>query len=214
MSEKLSITLESRTIFGKKVARLRRAGVLPGTVYGKTQEPLAVQVDARLFADTYRKAGRTALVELSVGDRAPIAAFVHTLQRHPVTRAIIHVDFLAVDLKAEVTVAVPIHIVGESPLVAMGDAILNQQLTALDIRALPAELPQAITIDVSGLDSFEKSIHARDIALPEGAHLATNPDELVIGLSVSRTAAAEEDEVAETAAAEPELVREKDEDEE
>src|SRR5262249_286087 len=144
----------------------RREGLLPATVYGKGVGPFAVQLNARTFSDVLRHAGRTTLVELDIPGQLPQSAFIHALQRHPVTRAIIHADFRVGDLRTEITVAIPIHIVGESDLVERGDALLNQVLTTVDVRALPAELPHAIEVDVSGLDSLDKSIYVRDITLP------------------------------------------------
>lgn len=212
MADRLTLDLENRTLIGKKVNRLRRAGLLPATVYGKGVGPFAVQLDARLFNDTYRRAGRTGLVELNIPGQPGVSVFIHSLQRHPVSRAIVHVDFLAVDLRIEVTVDVPVHIVGESELVRRGDALLNQVLTTLAVRALPAEIPSAIEVDVSGLDSFDKSIHVGDIALQAKGEIVTPADELVVSLSQTRPEEAEEaEETAE--AAEPELVRETREDE-
>ncbi|MEP7189469.1 MAG: 50S ribosomal protein L25, partial [Roseiflexaceae bacterium] len=88
---------------------------------------------------------------------------------------------------------------------------LNQVLNTLNVRALPAELPSYIEVDISVLDSMEKSIHVRDIAALEHGEIVTDPDELVVSLSQSRP-----EEVVEEApdTAEPELVREKREDEE
>lgn len=208
MSEKHTLSLEPRTVLGKKVRRLRRSGVLPATVYGKGVDPIAVQVDARSFNTVYRRAGRTSLVELHIAGRQPLAAFIHALQRHPVTRDIIHVDFRAVDLTRAVEVAVPLHIEGESPLVESGEAVLNQVLNAVEIQALPANIPAYIAVNISGLDAFDKSIHVRDLMLPPGVTLVTSGDELVVSLAHVR--AAEEEEAATAAeTAEPELVRER-----
>ncbi len=207
MSEKYTLSLEVRSVLGKKVSRLRRNGVLPATVYGKGVAPMAVQVDTRSFQDVYRRAGRTALVELQIAGQKPLAAFIHSLQRHPVTRAIIHADFRAVDLRQEIQVAVPLHIAGESPLAARGDAVVNQVMSVVEIRALPADIPAHITVDISGLDSFDRSIHVRDLALPPGAALVTPGDELVVNLATTRAAVAEEEAVE--APHEPELVRER-----
>ena len=93
MSEKFTLSLEPRSVLGKKVKRLRRSGILPATVYGKGVEPIAVQVDTRSFQAIYRQAGRTSLIELHITGHPPLAAFIHALQRHPVTRDIIHADF-------------------------------------------------------------------------------------------------------------------------
>jgi len=214
MADKIKLELETRTVVGKKVNRLRRAGVLPATVYGKGVGPFTVQMSARNFNEAYRRAGKTSLVDLSIPDQPVQSAFIHTLQRHPVSRAILHADFLVVDLMTEISVEVPIHLIGESELVERGDAALNQVLNTLNVRALPAELPSYIEVDISVLDSLDKSIHVRDIAALEHGAIVTDENELIISLSQTRP---EEEEVAEEEApetAEPELVREKREDEE
>jgi large subunit ribosomal protein L25 len=215
MADRITLELENRTLTGKKVGRLRREGILPATVYGKGVGPFTVQLNARTFNDVYRHAGRTALVDVAVPGQKGQSAFIHSLQRHPVTRAILHVDFLVVDLKTEITVEVPIHIIGESELVVRGDATLNQVLTTLDVRALPAELPPYVDVDISGLDSMDKSVHVRDITLSGKGAIVTPEDELIVSLTPARVE--EEEEVAveeEVTEAEPELVREKREDEE
>ena len=213
MADRIKVKLEKRSVIGKKVAKLRREGILPATVYGKGVGPYSVQMDARTFNDMYRKAGRTTLIDLDIPGEKGVSAFVHMLQRHPVTRNIIHVDFRAVDLRTNVTVAVPIHIVGESELVERNDAVLNQAITAIEVSALPTELPSHITVDISGLDSMEKSIHVRDLAPLEHGSFVTDPDELIVSLSPTRPVEEEEAEAAEEGEAEPELVREGDEDE-
>lgn len=210
MADKITLALDKRDIIGKKVSRLRRAGILPATVYGKGVGPFSVQLEARTFAQTLRQAGRTKLIELQIPGERMHSAFIHALQRHPVSREIIHVDFHVVDLNTEITVSIPIHIVGASALVDRGDAVLNQVLTALDVRALPADLPHAIEVDISGMDSFDKNIHVSDIQLPSVGVIITPPDELVVNLTPARA----EEEPTEAAPAEPELVREKREEEE
>ena len=212
MADKIKLELETRTVVGKKVSRLRRAGVLPATVYGKGVGPFTVQMSARGFNEAYRRAGKTSLVDLTIPGQPVQSAFIHSLQRHPVSRALLHADFLVVDLKIAITVEVPIHLVGESELVERGDATLNQVLNTLSVRALPAELPSYIEVDISVLDSLDKSVHVRDIAALEHGAIVADDDELIVSLSQSRP----EEEVAEEAApeaAEPELVREKREDE-
>jgi large subunit ribosomal protein L25 len=211
MSEGVKITLENRTVLGKKVKTLRRQGILPATVYGKNVGPFAVQLPLRAFQDVYRKVGRTKLMELSIPGQVNVSAFVHSLQRHPVSREISHVDFLAVDLKIAITIAVPVHLVGTSPLVNLGDALLNQAVNTIEVSALPQALPSSVEVDISVLDHLEKSIHVRDLSLPEGATFAGDGDLLVVNLTPVRASA--EDGEAE-APAEPTLIREKREDEE
>jgi large subunit ribosomal protein L25 len=214
MAERVTLSLEPRTVLGKKVKTLRRAGILPATVYGKGVASIAVQVEEHTFNDLYRRAGRTTLVDLQIPDQPILSSFIHALQRHPVSRAIIHVDFLAVDLLTEMVVAVPLHIVGESPLVARNDALLNVVQTTLDVRALPTDVPSAINVDVSGLDSFDKSIYVRDITPPDKVTIEMSADELLVSLTPTRPEAEEEEPLAEEITAEPELVREREDEEE
>jgi large subunit ribosomal protein L25 len=203
-----------RTVLGKKVKRLRREGLLPATVYGKGISPISIQLNERVFNQTYRQVGRSALVELTIPDHPMQSAFIHAVQRHPLTRAIIHVDFRVVDLSVEITVEVPITYVGESELVERGDAVLNTVGNSLLVRALPARLPQHINVDISSLDEIGKSIHVRDLAPSDDYTIQSDPEELLVSLAVARTAEEEEVVVEEEAEAEPELIREEREDEE
>jgi large subunit ribosomal protein L25 len=136
-----------------------------------------------------RQAGRTNLVNLHIeGEAEPIQAFVHSYQRHPVSRAIIHVDFHAVNMSETVDVELRIHLVGVSPLVHRGDAMYNQGGN-IRVRALPGNIPTHIEVDVSVLDSAEKSIVVRDIVLPAGVVLLSSEDELVVNLVTTRRSA-------------------------
>ena len=177
----IEIKLQKRAVIGKKVNNLRKAGILPATVYGKHLAPINVQTELRGFMPLMKAAGRTNLVTLHIEGEAPIAAFVHTYQRHPVSRTIIHVDFHAVDLNETVEVDVPVHMIGASIMVTRGDALLNN-VTSLRVKALPTSLPSSLTVDISVLDSLEKAIHVSDIVLPAGATIIGNGGDLVVGL--------------------------------
>jgi large subunit ribosomal protein L25 len=208
MSQKLSIALEPRTLAGKKVSRLRREGIMPATVYGKGVGPLSVQVETRTFTALLRQAGKTGLVELSIPGQPVQSAFIHSIQRHPVTREIIHADFWVIDLKTELNVDVPVHLVGESPLAARGDAVLNLILSTVTVRALPAEVPSHVEADVSALDGLDKNVHVRDLVVPGGkAAILTDGEQVVVSITPARTEE-EETPAGDEAPAAPELVRE------
>jgi large subunit ribosomal protein L25 len=173
-----------------------------------------VQLSAREFDQTFRQAGRTSLIDVTVPGQAKQSVFVHAVQRHPVRRDIIHVDFLAVDLTHDFTVAVPLHFIGEPEIVKRNEAVVNHLLNTLDIRTLPANVPANIEVDVSGLEGLDQNISAGDIALPENVALITPADTIVVSLTPSRTEQEAEEAVEATeAAAEPELVNETREDE-
>lgn len=205
MSTNLSLDVQIRAVTGKKVKYLRHEGLIPATVYGKGFDPVSVQVDERTFQTVYRKAGRSALIDLNIPGYPRQSAFVHDIQRHPVSRSIIHADFRVVDLRVAITTEIPVILTGKSLLVERGDAILNHALTHLTVHALPANLPPHLDIDISELDSFDKHIYVRDLPPSATYEIVTDAEELVVSLTQVRAVVEEEAEAA--PASEPELIR-------
>jgi large subunit ribosomal protein L25 len=203
-STKVTLDAAVREVFGKQVKHLRAQGQIPGTVYGKGFEPVSVTVDDKLFNTVYRRVGKTALVDLNIGKKMQ-SVFVQEVQRHPLKRHIIHIDFKVVDLKVAIQIEVPIVAVGESPIVARGDALLNHVLNSVLVEALPAELPQHIEVDISDLDELDKSIHVRDVHTEKGFKILNDEDQVL--LSLTQVRAVEEEEAPAEEAAEPELIR-------
>lgn len=198
------IPAQKRMVLGKKVKHLRLQGLLPATVYGRGIEPVSIQLDSKAFNLMFRQAGRTSLIDLFI-DGQLMSVFVQDVQRHPVKRDILHVDFKAVDLKRVIQVEVPVIAVGESPVIVRGDALLNHALQTVMVEALPAELPQHIEIDISVLDQMDKSIHAGDLAASGTYKVLTNADAVVLSLTQLRATTETEAEAA--VVAEPELIR-------
>ncbi len=204
MATQFTLDVQPREVLGKQVKHLRTQGLIPATVYGKGIEPASVQVNGRAFMAVYRKAGKTALIELHMG-AARKAAFVQAVQRHPLTRDIIHIDFKVVDLRKAIHVEVPVVAVGTSPLVTRGDALINHALNTVMVEALPADVPQHIDVDVSHLDALDKTIHVRDIPPSPKYKILTDGDEVLISLTPVRAAVAEGP--IEEVPVEPELIR-------
>jgi large subunit ribosomal protein L25 len=205
MADKLSLDVQTRTVLGKKVKNLRKQGLLPATIYGKGVGPFSVQIEERAFLAAYRKAGRTRLIEVTLPGQPRQSVFVHDVQRHPVTRSILHADLWAVDLKAEMTAEVPVTTVGESPLAARGDALVNIVLQTLTVHALPTNIPPTIEIDVSVLDELGKHISVADLPASANYKILDEAEQVIVSLTETR-AVAEEAEATETPA-EPELIR-------
>ena len=201
-----SHTLEAqhRTTTGKHVKHLRTQGLIPATLYGKGFNPQNVQVSDRAFNLVYRQTGRTALIDLLL-DGKPISVFVQDVQRHPLSRSIIHIDFKVVNLQVAVHVEVPVIATGISPLVSRGDALLNHALEHVMVEALPNTLPQHIEVDVSSLTSMEKSIQVRDLAASSGYKILTDPNAVLFSLGQLRAVPAAES--MEGSPPEPELIR-------
>lgn len=175
------IGLDARSASGKANKRLRREGIVPGVVFGMKSDSIPVQVDARTFELLYKSAGRTSVVNLKVGGaRTATSAVIKNVQRHPLTGRAIHVDFLRVDLKAEMEVDVPLNFVGDAPAVEQSGGTLVTNVSSIHVRALPNEIPHEITVDVSTLVSLDVAIHVRDLSLNrDQVTVLTDGDELV-----------------------------------
>ncbi len=194
MNNTLSLEVQLRDTIGKKVKYLRQDGLLPATVYGKGFDAVSIQVDERTFNNLYRQVGHSKLIELFIPGHTKQTVFVHDVQRHPVSRSIIHADFRVVDLRVAMSAEVPITLVGSSVIVDRGDAVVNNALTHIEVYALPADLPPHIEVDISELDSLDKAIYVRDLPRSDRYEITTSAEELIVSLTQTRMAAATEEE--------------------
>lgn len=188
MSDTLSLPVELRSVVGKEVKYLRQNGFVPATVYGKQFGPLSIQIDERVFHNVYRKAGRTKLITMEIPEHPQQVVLVQDLQRHPVSRDIIHADFRVVDLTIATVADVPVVLINTSPQVERGNAIMNHSMPRVQVRALPSDIPSQIEADVSVLDSFEKQIQVRDLKVSGNYEIVSSPDGIVATISPTRQA--------------------------
>ncbi|HBZ69244.1 MAG TPA: 50S ribosomal protein L25 [Deltaproteobacteria bacterium] len=197
-----ALSVEVREHTGKGMGRrLRASGRIPAILYGRGRESVPISLDPRLLERILATsdAGMNTLIDLAVSGRSDLAGkvvLVKELQRHPVQGALLHADLYEVDLTKTIEVSVPIHVVGTAAGVALSGGILDQALRELEIECLPRAIPDEIAVDVSAL-MIGQSIHVRDLALPEGVKLLSDPD-----LSVVSVVAPAAEIVPEAAAAE------------
>jgi large subunit ribosomal protein L25 len=208
------LVVEVREGAGKGAARkLRATGRIPGVCYGRTLPSVGISLDPRVLEHLLAAstAGMNTLFQLriaGVGDLDGKPVLVRELQRNPVNGWLLHADLYAVDLEQSIHVSVPLHITGSAAGVKMG-GILDQALRTLDLECMPQAIPREISVEVSALE-IGQTLHVRDIALPGGISLLSDPDLAVVSIVapvVEEVAApAEEEEVpeAEAAAAEAE----------
>jgi large subunit ribosomal protein L25 len=201
-SSRLNLAAEPRELTGKKVAILRRAGRLPGVVYGHGISSENVSVDAHEFDLLRRKAGQNALIDLSVHGKKARPVLVHDVQVHPVHRRPLHVDLFLVRMTEELTVDVPLVPIGTSNAIENLNGTLLHQMESVRVKALPDHLPQSIEYSIESLVDFEVSIKVSDLAIPGDVTLLTDPEEVVAKVLPSRlqAEAAEDAEAAEAAA--------------
>jgi large subunit ribosomal protein L25 len=177
----LELTLDAREAHGKANKRLRRAGLVPGVVFGKGEESTPVQIDAKVFETLYRQAGRTSVVNMHLpGKTGTTSGIIKSVQRNPLSGMAIHVDFFLVNLTQEMEIDVPLVFTGEAPAVEETGGTLLHNLSSLHVKALPNDIPQQVVVDVSVLHSLDVAIHVRDLTLNRDlVHVLTDGDTLV-----------------------------------
>jgi large subunit ribosomal protein L25 len=199
MAEQVVLQAEKRTVTGKAVRNLRRAGTLPANLTGRKQEAEAIQVNGHEFERLLKSHGRTTIIKLAIApSRQTQNAVVGRVSRDPITGAIEHIDFRHVEMNEVMRARVPLHVVGESPAVKAREGILLHLLNDLEVEALPADLPEAIEVDVSSLDAVDAAVHVKDLPLPAKVRVITDAEEPVIKVTQTR-AAIEEAATVETA---------------
>lgn len=167
-----------------KMRDLRSDSRLPAVVYGQGNN-LVLDLDYEEVRKAYIKAGETTVVELDVdGKKYPV--LFKSLQFHPISDKIWHVDFYEVDMKAEITAYVPVHIIGEAPAVKDLQGTLMHQLHEVEVRCLPDRIPHEFEVDVAALVDFNSAIHVSDIVVPEGVELITDPELTIATVTAPR----------------------------
>ncbi len=179
--EKIKLTVEKRKVTGRKVRALRQQGILPANIYGKKEKSLAVQLEAKSFLPVFKEAGETSLIELKVADEKEVRpVLIHNVQFHPVEETPLHVEFYQVDLKEKVTTKVPVELIGESPAIKDKIGILIQPLSEVEVEALPADLPEKIEVDISGLKAVDETVLVGSVKVSEGVKILTDEKEVLV----------------------------------
>lgn len=171
----VKLKVDVREAHGKGSARrARAAGKVPGVVYGRGMEPIAIEVNRREFVTALQTdAGLNVLLDLQV-DGDSVLTLARDLQRDPVRGSLLHADFVKVDLTQEVEVEVPIHVVGDSPGVKEG-GVLEHPLFTLHVRCLPNKVPESIEADISNLNIGE-SLRVSDLSEGRDFTILNDPD--------------------------------------
>jgi large subunit ribosomal protein L25 len=208
---KFEISAETRDGSGRAASRrLRRLGRVPAIVYGGGQDPSSITLDQNsLINQMNLEAFYTSILSLKVGNKAqPVV--VKDVQRHPARSFVMHIDFQRVVEDEELTLTVPIHIIGESVAVGVREqgGVIEHAMTDVEISCLPANLPEYLELDVTALE-LNEILHLSDINFPEGVtstQLAHDIDSPVVAIHPPRREEVEEPteeevEAEETAAA-------------
>lgn len=208
MADQVSLSAERRTVTGKQVRHLRRAGKMPANLYGGHENSIPLTVDTHELESAFKQHGPSTLYRLVIApDGLEQSALVRHVQRDPVTGVMEHVDFFHVAMNHLIKARIPIRLTGESPAVKLDNGVLLHPIDTIEVEALPTDLPQYLEVDISGLKELNSSLYVRDIHWPAGVSTLSPGDEAVVSITAPRTAIAEEEvpqEVTETPTAQAE----------
>lgn len=195
----VTLTAETGRALGSRSSRrLLRDGKVPAVVYGLDQDTVAVAVEwPSLRAALTTDAGLNALITLAVDGREDLT-IVKDLQRDPVRREVVHVDFLRVSRDVEIEVEVPIVLEGHAEKVEREDGTVAHLLFSLSVYAKPGAIPNELTVDVAEMELHD-SIRVGDLSLPSGVRTEVDEDEVIVSAQISRETieVAEEEEFIE-----------------
>ncbi len=207
MAQQANLQAATRTQTGKGAARtLRREGKVPGVIYGHGRTAEAVTIETGAL--TKMLAGinaSTTIFDVVVDGRAPVKALIREMQRDPLRPTeVLHLDLYEVRADEQVTLEVPIHLVGIPDGVRNFGGVLDHSLRELEIEVLPADIPARVELDVTAL-TIGHSVFVRDIQIPK-ARILNDPDTPVATVVAPRTEEAPA-VVEEPVSTEPELIR-------
>lgn len=182
--KQMELRASKRQVLGKQVRALRRTGIVPAHLFGRGVESIPLQVEAAALQKILSGAVTSRLVSLVVeGDSEPRNVLVKEVQRDCMGDHIVHVDFCQVKMTDKIKVEVPVVVVGDSPAVKGKLGVLMQAMRFLPVECLPAEIPQSVQVDVSGLVKLDDGIYVRDLKLKDGINILADVDELVVKVS-------------------------------
>jgi len=202
--EEVLINAEKRNVIGKQVKALRRQGILPGVIYGRHIEAFPIQMDAHDASLILDKLTASSLITIDV-DGEKFNVLMRDRQRDVIFGDLLHVDFLVVSLTEKLRATVELKLVGEAPVADNPEVVVTQVLNAIEIEALPQDLPEVIEVDISTLETVDDEITVADLDLGEDIAILTDPSETIVSVGyVAQEEVAEEEEAEELA--EPKVV--------
>lgn len=206
MAKQVKLSAQVRSETGRTaVKKIKSQGFVPAVIYAHNETPVSLQVQARELDTILAHAvGEHILVDLDIAGQGSRLAIIQEVQHNPVTQATLHVDFHGVSANEEIESSIPVEAAGEAAGVKAG-GLLEQLVRSLAVKCLPKDLPEVITVDVSGM-KIGDSIHVGNVALPAGVK-AVDTDLTLFLVAEPKVAA--EPEAAPAAAAGPEVIKEK-----
>ena len=193
MSEQVNLNAENREVEGKSSSRqLRRAGSVPGVIYGGKEEPLRISILEKDIAKASEIPGfATQILSISISGKEQ-NVIVKEIQRHPATQRVLHADLMRVDPDTKISISVPVRFINEESCVGvkMHGGAISRLINDIDITCLASNLPEYIEVDVEALDIGD-SIFLSALNLPEGVEipslaLGEDRDQVVVSVAEAK----------------------------
>lgn len=176
--------------------RLRADDTIPAVVYGQGMEPISISVPRRDLRQALSgPSGMNTVLDLTV-DGTVYPAIVKEVQRHPMRREVVHVDFIQINLTEEIVVSVPLRLEGESEEVSANNGLIDPAVDSIEVSTTPRNIPDEIVVDVSEM-TMDSVIRLADVALPDGVVATGDPESPVVTVLVMREEPEEEPEADE-----------------
>jgi large subunit ribosomal protein L25 len=191
--ERQALEATERTIVGKRVRALRQAGRVPAVMYGKGTDPVLLELDDVEVGKVLSRSGAATLIDLKV-DGETHTVLVRDVQRNPIRRDLLHIDFLKVAMDVAITTQVPVELVGEAPAVRELGGILYSGVAEIEVEALPSDLPDRVVVELDGLKQIEDTITVGDLFLGKGVRVLIDPEEVIAKVIYQEEEILEEEE--------------------
>ncbi|MFA6080989.1 MAG: 50S ribosomal protein L25 [Patescibacteria group bacterium] len=202
-SGKVSLKAESRAVFGKKLNKIRKQGLVPGNIFGPDFKSKSISVIYKDLVKIYKTVGETGIVYISI-DKENIPVLIKTIQKHPLSSSLLHIDFRKIDLLKKIETNVPVKTIGISEAVTQKAGVLLLQSDTLLVEALPEDIPSSIEVDISIIKEIGQEIKVADLKKSDKYVVKTPVEKVIVAVIAHK----EESIVPETAAAVPEIITE------
>lgn len=199
MSKTLEMAVAKREVTGKKVASLRRSGLVVANLFSKGKDSLSIQADYEQMRKMVEHAGFNHPIELSIEGEAKHLVLIKEIDRDPRTNRLQHVAFYEVRRDQKVEAEVPVEMVGTSPAVLAGNIIVTIDDTIL-VEANPLDLPDHLEVSAEALAEPDDLVQAKDLKLPQNVTLADDPEKVIFKVEVPRSQVEETSEVSDAEA--------------
>ncbi|NTU67068.1 MAG: 50S ribosomal protein L25 [Candidatus Moranbacteria bacterium] len=185
--DKVKLEAKTRDVFGRKVNKGRKEGLVPAVVYGRGVESSSLWVNALDLKRLLKSAGESTVIDLAIDGKDHRNVLIYGMQKNPLSGAYSHIDFFQVRMDEEIETEVELSFVGEAPAVRELGGIFVKSIDAVTVKCLPADLPSEIEVDIASLKTFDDHICIKDLKISSKVKIELEPETVVALVSPPRS---------------------------